>query len=77
MNVAVAWPPGVVTVRSTVPVPAGAIAVIWVVLPTLNVLAWLGPNATVIRPPKLVPVIVTLVPAGPLVGEIVVMVGGA
>jgi len=49
-------------------VPGGAIAVIEVVLLTLNVVAWLAPNATEIRPAKLFPVIVTLVPTGPLVG---------
>ena len=69
-------PPGVVTLTSTVPVPAGAVAVIDVA--ELNVkLADVAPNVTDVTPVKLVPVIVTLVlPAlGPLVGEIDVTVG--
>ena len=70
-------PPGVVTVTSTVPVPAGEVAVIWVALTTLNNPAALPPNLTAVAPEKLVPVMVTLVPpaGGPLFGVTLVTVG--
>jgi hypothetical protein len=71
-------PPAVVTVRSTVPaVPAGAVAVIWVALFTVKVVALVPPNWTAVAPVKFVPVIVTAVPpvVVPLVGVIPVMVG--
>ena len=55
-------PPAVVTVTSTVPVPADEVAVIWVALLTLKKPAALPPNLTAVAPVKLVPVIVTLVP---------------
>ncbi len=63
-------PFGVVTVTSTVPLPAGLVAVIWVSLLTVKPLAAVGPNETPVAPMKPEPVIVTLVPpaAGPLVG---------
>lgn len=54
-------PPGVVTVTSTVPVPAGAVAMIEVVLSPVTV-AGLDPNSTEVAPERLVPVMVTLVP---------------
>ena len=69
-------PPGVMTVMSTVPVPAGDVAVIDVA--ELNVkLAGVVPNFTFVTPVKLVPVSVTVVPPaeGPAVGEIEVTVG--
>ena len=67
-----------VTVTSTVPVPAGEVAVIEVALLTANEAALALPNLTTVAPVKLAPVIVTLVPpaGGPLLGEIVVTAGG-
>jgi hypothetical protein len=69
---------GVVTVTSTVPVPAGAAAVIWVSETTVNEVALLTPNFTAVAPVKPVPVMVTEVPpaAGPEVGLIPVTVTG-
>jgi hypothetical protein len=66
----------VVTVTSTVPVPAGAVAVIWESSVTVNEVAEFEPNLTALAPVKFVPVIVTLVPTGPLPGEKLVIVGG-
>jgi hypothetical protein len=71
-------PPGVVTLTSTTPVPAGDVAVIDVA--ELNVkLAAVAPKVTAVTPVKLVPVMVTDVPpaVGPAVGEIEVTVGAA
>ncbi len=72
-------PPPVVTVTSTVPVPAGDVAVIWVAELTVNPAAGVAPKFTALAPVKLVPVIVTDVPppVGPDVGESEVTVGGA
>lgn len=72
-------PPTVVTRTSTVPVPAGDVAVIWVALSTVKPVAGVAPNTTALTPERLVPVIVTDVPpaAGPLVGAIDVTVGAA
>ena len=72
-------PPVVVTLMSTVPVPGGDVAVIWVAELTVNPVAAVAPNVTAVAPVKLVPVIVTTVPpaAGPAVGEIDVTVGEA
>jgi len=63
-------PPGVVTVTSTVPAPAGEVAVIEVALTTLKLAAAVVPNWTAVAPVKFVPLIVTEVPplAGPVVG---------
>jgi len=60
----------VVTVTSTVPLPAGLVAVIWVSLLTMMLLAGVAPNETLVAPVKPEPVMVTLVPpaAGPLAG---------
>ena len=71
-------PPAVVTVISTMPLPAGLIAVIWVSLTMLN-FAGAGPKETLVAPVKPVPVIVTEVPPvlDPLDGLILVIVGGA
>ena len=57
----------VTTVISTVPLPAGAVAVICVALFTVKPLAVLAPNFTAVAPVKFVPVITTEVPpvAGP------------
>jgi len=70
-------PPAVVTVTSTVPVPAGAIAVSDVLLATTTPVAGVEPNWTEVAPVRLVPVTVTLVPpvVVPLVGEMPVTVG--
>ena len=71
-------PPGVVTVTSTVPAaPAGAVAVMEVVLLTVKVVAAVAPKATAVAPVKLVPVTVTEVPpaTGPEVGLTAVTVG--
>jgi hypothetical protein len=69
-------PPAVVTVTSTVPDPAGAVAVIDVSEPTVYV-AVVVPNLTAVAPVKPDPVIDTLVPppSGPLVGAMEVTVG--
>ena len=67
----------VVTLTSTVPVPAGEVAVIEVAELTVKPVAAVAPKVTAVAPVKLVPVIVTVVPpaAGPDVGEIEVTVG--
>lgn len=54
-------PPGVVTVTGTAPLPEGEITVTEVgVLPVMA--AVLVPNRTAVAPPRLVPVMVTVVP---------------
>src|SRR5438067_13283958 len=71
----VAVPSGVVTLSGPVVAPAGTVAEICV--DGLTVEEALGPlNLTDVAPVKFVPVIVTLVPTGPLVGAKLVMVGG-
>ena len=55
-------PPGVVTVTSTVPLPAGEVAVIEVAVSTVMVAALPVPKSTAVAPQRLVPVMVTLVP---------------
>ena len=72
-------PPTVITRTSTVPVPFGDVAVIWVALFTVNPVAAVAPNTTAVAPVKLVPVMTTdVAPAvGPLVGAIDVTVGAA
>ena len=72
-------PPTVVTLTSTVPVPAGAVAVIEVAELTVKPVAAVAPKVTAVAPEKLVPVIVTDVPpgVGPSVGEIDVTAGAA
>ena len=69
-------PPCVVTLISTVPVPAGDVAVRRVAELYLTLAATV-PNMTVDARVNLVPVIVTVVlpVAGPVAGEILVMVG--
>lgn len=64
--------------RSTVPVPAGVVAVTWVALLTVNELAAVPPKFTADAPLRLVPVTVTDVPpaVGPLEGLTDVTVGG-
>ena len=68
-----------VTVTSTVPLPAGAVAVMLVALTTVMPVAEVAPNLTAVAPVKPVPVMVTEVPplAGPELGEIAVMAGAA
>ncbi len=70
-------PAGVVTVTSTVPVPAGLSAVIVVSLTTVTFVAGVVPKSTAVAPVKPVPVIVTSVPpaVGPVVGLKPVTVG--
>ena len=72
-------PPVVVTVTSTVPTPAGDVAVIEVAELTVKPVAFVAANLTAVAPVKFVPVIVTVVPpaVGPDVGEIEVTVGAA
>src|SRR5260370_30791689 len=78
-------PPGVVTITWTMlqnsqlnPPPAGLIAVICVSLTTVKCMAAVAPKKTPVAQVKPLPVIVTLVPplAGPLVGLMIVTVGG-
>ena len=61
-------PPGVVTVTSTVPVPAGEVAVMPVALLTVKLAAAVAPKLTALAPVKPVPVIATEVPFGPELG---------
>lgn len=70
-------PPAVVTRISTVPVPAGAVAVIEVALFTVKLLAAVAPKVTAVVPNKPVPVMFTVVPpeVRPAVGERAVTVG--
>ena len=72
-------PPAVVTRTSTVPVPAGDVAVICVAELTVSPVAAVAPNVTAVAPVKPVPVMVTVVPPVPCpdVGEIDVTVGAA
>ncbi len=72
-------PPGVVTVTSTTPVPAGLSAVILVLLTTVRLVAAMVPKSTTEAPVNPVPVMVTRVPppAGPEVGLNAVTAGVA
>ena len=67
-----------VTVTSTVPVPAGAVTVRLVALITVTRCPRWTPKSTAVAPVKPVPVTVTVVPPawGPLVGLTAVTVGG-
>ncbi len=72
--------PPTVTVTSTVPEPAGLVALQLVVLAQLTPVAAVAPKRAVVAPAvvlKPVPLMVTTVPpaAGPLVGLIAVTVG--
>jgi len=64
-------------VMSTVPAPAGAVAVIDVAELTVKPVALATPNFTTVAPARLVPVIVTEVPpvVGPDAGATDVIVG--
>jgi hypothetical protein len=67
-------PPGVVTLTGPVVPPAGTVA--WIAVAELIVKLALAPlNATAVAPVKFVPLIVTLVPTGPLAGVTLVIVG--
>ena len=55
-------PLGVVTRTSTVPLPAGAVAVTWVSLTTVTFVAALLPKDTPVAPVRCTPVIVTVLP---------------
>ncbi len=70
-------PLGVVTVTWTVPLPAGATAVITLSETTVNEVAAVAPNFTDVAPVKWLPVKVTDVPPvlGPWVGLIPLRVG--
>lgn len=73
-------PTGVVTMMSTVPAaPAGDVAVIWVALLTVKLVAGALPNTTAAAPVKFAPVMVTTVPpaSGPLLGFTRVTAGPA
>ena len=71
----VAVPPGVVTRSGPVVAPEGTVA--WITVAELTVyVALTPPNVTDVAPVKLVPLIWTAVPTGPLVGAKLVMVGG-
>ena len=72
-------PAGVVTVMSTVPVPAGLVAVIWVSESTVMAAALAVPKATSVAPVKPPPVMITTVPpaALPPSGEIPVTASAA
>src|SRR5437660_5102854 len=71
----VAVPPGVVTLTGPVVAPAGTVARIAVSEVTVKV-ALTPLNDTEVAPVKFVPLIVTLVPTGPLVGVKLAIVGG-
>jgi len=70
-------PPGVVTVTSTVPVPAGAFTVIFESETTTKAVAAFVPNFTSVAPVKPDPFIVTVLPPapGPFVGDKLLTVG--
>jgi hypothetical protein len=70
-----AVPAGVVTLIGPLVAPAGTVAAIVVAEPTVKV-ALVLLNSTAVAPVKLVPLMVTLVPTGPLVGAKLVTVGG-
>ena len=68
-------PPGVVTQIFPVVAPLGTVAVIWVDEPPVKVVEETPLNFTLVAPVRFVPVMVTEVPTGPLVGENEVIVG--
>src|SRR5215470_5515866 len=70
-------PFGVMTVTSTMPVPAGETDVMLVAEFTVKLVAGVAPKFTAVAPVKLVPVMVTEVPAAPDVGFRTVTVGTA
>jgi hypothetical protein len=74
-DVLVAVPPAVVTLMGPVVAPVGTVAVIFVAELTMKVVALTPLNLTEVAPVKFVPVIVTLDPTGPDMGENEVIVG--
>ena len=70
-------PPGVVTVISTVPAPAGEVAVIFVAESTVKLEALIIPNLTTVAPENPVPLTVTEVPptSCPAAGAMLVTAG--
>ena len=68
-------PLGAVTLTGPVVAPGGTVTVIDVAETTLNDVAGVVLNLTAVAPRKLVPVIVTVVPAAPVVGVNLVAVG--
>src|SRR5207237_8480505 len=71
----VAVPSGVVTLSGPVLAPAGTVA--WIAVSEVTVKVALTPlKATDVAPLKLVPLMVTVVPTGPLPGEKLAIVGG-
>ena len=73
----VAVPPGVVTESVPLLAPAGTLVVIWVAESTVKV-ADVPLKPTSVAPVRFVPVIVTDVPTGPLVGaKLVIAAAGA
>src|SRR2546427_13290492 len=70
-----AVPAEVVTLIGPVVAPAGTLAVIVVAEPTVK-LALVPLNSTAVAVVKFVPLIVTLVPTGPLAGAKLAIVGG-
>ncbi len=75
LPVLLAVPAEVVTLIGPLVAPVGTVAVIVVAEPTVK-LALAPLNSTALAPVKFVPLIETLVPAGPLVGVKLEMVGG-
>jgi hypothetical protein len=74
--VLVAVPPEPVTVSGPVVAPAGTVA--WIAVAELTVKLAPAPlKVTAVAPLKLVPVIITLVPTGPMLGVKLVIVGEA
>ena len=71
----VAVPPEVVTLIAPVVAPDGTVAVICVDELTVKVVALAPLNVTAVAPVKFAPVIVTLVPVGPLAGEKLLILG--
>src|SRR5439155_9632550 len=74
--VLVAVPPGVVPLSGPVVAPVGTVSRIVVAEATVTAAAHTPLNVTAVAPVKFVPVIVTMVPSGPLVGVRLVIVGG-
>jgi hypothetical protein len=72
----VAVPPAVVTVILPVVEPLATVPVIWVELLTVKAEAAVELNFTAVAPVKLVPVMMTAVPTGPVVGLNAEIVGG-
>lgn len=72
-------PPGLVTLTSTVPVPAGETAVMDVAELTVKLVAAVAPNVTAVAAVNPEPVIATEVPpaSGPAAGATAATVGAA